>query len=94
VDTTETAAARIDRRPIWMRGLFMLLFLFAFGVGQSLLCFLALVQFIWLLSAGEANTRLGRFGKSLSLWLAAVGQFLTCASEEKPVPWADWPSSE
>ncbi len=94
MDTTETTAARIDRRPIWLRGLFMLLFMFAFGIGQTLLFFLTIVQFIWLLSAGEANARLGHFGTSLSRWLASVGTFLVCASEDKPFPWADWPSSD
>src|SRR5262245_52108414 len=36
-------------RDVWMRGLFMLLFIIAFWVGQTLLNLLAVVQFIWLL---------------------------------------------
>jgi Domain of unknown function (DUF4389) len=80
-------------RDAWMRGLFMLLFMIAFGVGVWLLNFLAIVQFIWLLFAREHNQLLARFGNSLSAWLAEVGRFLTCATEEKPFPWRSWPEA-
>ena len=94
MNSTETVTARPDKTVVWKRGLLMLVFVFAFGVGQTLLYFMALVQFIWLLSTGEPNGRLARFGKSHSLWLASVGQFLICATEDKPFPWADWPAAD
>ena len=56
-------------RDVWMRGLFMLLFIIAFWVGQTLLNLLAVVQFIWLLVARESNQFIARFGNSLSIWL-------------------------
>ena len=58
----------------------MLLFIIAFWVGQWLLIFLAIVQFIWLLAAREPNQFIARFGNSLSTWFAEVGRFLTCAT--------------
>jgi hypothetical protein len=78
-------------RDVWMRGLFMLLFIIAFWMGQTLLNVLAIVQFIWLLAAREANQFIARFGNSLSLWLAEIGRFLTCATDDKPFPWRPWP---
>jgi len=94
-DTTSTAeTSQASRRPIWMRGLFMLLLMVAFGFAQGLLWLLAIVQFLWLLFADETNTFLVRFGKSLSLWLAQTTQYVTCASEEKPFPWSAWPSGD
>ena len=75
----------------WKRGLFMLVFIFAFGVGQGLLYLMAVAQFLWLLLAGEPNKLLVGFGNSLALWLAATARFLSCATEEKPFPWAVWP---
>jgi hypothetical protein len=81
-------------RDIWIRGLFMLLFMIAFGVGQALLNLTALVQFIWLLVAKEPNQFLRRFGSSLSNWLAEIGRFLSCASDDKPFPWKSWPDSD
>jgi hypothetical protein len=77
-----------------MRGLFMLVLAVAFGVAQSLLFLTALVQFLWLLLAHEPNALLVKFGKSLSLWLAATARFLCCVTEEKPFPWAGWPQAD
>ena len=80
-------------RDVWKRGLFMLLFMVAFGVGQVLLNLLALLQFLWLLFAKESNQFLLRFGKSLSSWFSDAARFLSCATDEKPFPWKDWPDA-
>lgn len=68
----------------WKRGLFMLLFAIAFGIAHLILNAVAVVQFLWLLFANEPNRFLLRFGRSLSIWLADVARFMTCASDEKP----------
>jgi len=78
---------------VWMRGLFMLLLVIGFAIGQWLLNVLAIVQFLWLLFAREPNLMLASFGNSLLIWLAEVGRFLTCASDEKPFPWRPWPDT-
>jgi len=78
-------------RDVWMRGLFMLLFMIGFAVGVWLLNLLAIVQFVWLLAAREPNHFIARFGNSLSIWLAEIGRFLTCATDDKPFPWQSWP---
>jgi hypothetical protein len=83
----------VERSAAWKRGLFMLLFALAFGVAQSLLFLLALVQFLWLLFARERNQFLVRFGSSLSVWFADAAQFLSCATEEMPFPWRRWPNA-
>ena len=83
-----------SKRPIFMRGLFMLLLMIAFGIAQGLLWLVAIVQFLWLLFAGEPNAFLGRFGSSLALWLGETARFVSCASEIKPFPWAPWPSAD
>jgi hypothetical protein len=75
----------------WKRGLFMLLFALAFAAGQMVLNVIAIVQFIWLLAQHEHNERLAKFGKSLGLWLSETAAFLSCATEDKPFPWRDWP---
>ena len=72
----------------------MLVLVLAFGVAQSLLYLLALVQFLWLLLAREPNQLLLKFGKSLSLWLAETARFLCCATEKKPFPWTSWPQAD
>jgi hypothetical protein len=79
--------------PRWVHALHLLFFLIAFGIGQSLLGLIAVVQFVWLLATGGPNQVLRRFGASLARWFADAVLFLTCASNEKPFPWKDWPDS-
>ncbi len=43
-NTGEPAAETGSRRPIWIRGAFMLFFLFAFGLGLTLLAASAVIQ--------------------------------------------------
>ena len=83
---------QIRTNEIWKRGLFMLLFAFAFGIGEGLLILLAFVQFLWLLFAKEPNQNLNRFGTSLSIWFADTARFLSCESDQKPFPWRSWPN--
>ncbi len=80
-----------EPRSIWMRGLFMLLFAIAFGIGHMVLNAVTLVQFLWLLFTREPNAYLAHFGASLSTWLGDVARFQTCTTGDKPFPWRDWP---
>jgi hypothetical protein len=82
-----------DKRGVWKRGLFMLLFAVAFGIAQALLNLLAIVQFLWLLSTNGPNQFLLRFGRSLSVWFADAARFLSCATDEMPFPWKSWPDA-
>jgi Domain of unknown function (DUF4389) len=87
---TKAPDGKPTTRDVWMRGLFMLLFIMGFTVGQWLLNLLAIVQFLWLLFAREHNQFIAGFGNSLANWLAEVARFLTCATEDKPFPWRPW----
>lgn len=89
----EKEARATETREIWKRGLFMLLFAIGFCVGHFVLNLLAVVQFLWLLLAREPNQPLLRFGRSLSTWFADTARFLSCATDEKPFPWRDWPDT-
>ena len=89
--TAEPRSSRFADSAVWMRGLYMLLLVLAFGVAQTLLCVTAIAQFHWLLFAGEANSQIAQFGNSLSRWLADAARYLSCASDAKPFPWAPWP---
>lgn len=84
--------ATIGTSAVWMRGLFMLIFMVLLGVANGVLWAVMLIQFVWLLITRAPNAILVRFGRSLSLWAAEVVRFQTCASDGKPFPWQDWPS--
>ena len=70
-----------------------ILFVIAFGVAQMVLNTIAIVQFLWLLFTRKPNNPLVRFGNSLSIWLADVARFQTCATDERPFPWRPWPKA-
>ncbi len=91
--TTPVRKSSIADPATWMRGLYMLLFVFAFSVAHALLVVTAIAQFLWLLFGGETNAQIAQFGTSLSKWLADTGRFLSGASEDKPFPWASWPTA-
>ncbi|MEO8530878.1 MAG: DUF4389 domain-containing protein [Deltaproteobacteria bacterium] len=71
----------------WLRGLFMLVFAVLVSFAVPILGLLAVVQFFWMLFAGEKNEAVAEFGGHLSAWLADVGRFGTGISDEKPFPW-------
>lgn len=91
---THGTDVRMPPNAVWKRGLFMLLFIIAFGIAEAILGLIAVVQFLWLLFTREPNQSLVSFGKSLAFWLADVAAFQSCATEQKPFPWDEWPREE
>jgi len=81
----------LDSRPVWKRGLFMLLIAIAFSIGQMALNIITIVQFFWLLVLHERNEYLARTGALLANWFAEAARFQSGATEDKPFPWRPWP---
>jgi hypothetical protein len=70
-----------------------LLLLIAAEIAQFLMWVTAIVQFGWMLFTGAPNVFLREFGASLSIWIGQTVRFVSCASEERPFPWAPWPKA-
>ena len=83
---------QMQHESIVLRVLWMLLFLLVWQVAQTLLGLLVLVQLIYLLVYGAPNAGLMNFGDSLSQFLAQIGRFGSFHTEQKPWPFADWPT--
>lgn len=81
-----------QRESIILRVLWMLLFLLVWQVAQTLLGALVLLQLIYRLVYGAPNASMMNFGDSLSQFLAQIGRFGTFHTEQKPWPFADWPT--
>ncbi|MEL6766459.1 MAG: DUF4389 domain-containing protein [Pseudomonadota bacterium] len=77
----------------WWRGGYMLLFVIAFSLAQSLHTLIAAVQFLALVIFGAPNAQLSAFGASLAEWTRETSRFLTCADDEKPWPFRPWPEA-
>lgn len=81
-------------RNIWMRGLYMLLMSIAYQISGTLVCIVAVIQFVMVLLAGSPNVQLQAFGSSLGRYLRQIVDFLSFATEEMPFPFSAWPSGD
>ena len=90
----EEMKQRLTRRDIWVRAIFMVIFVIAYSIAELLLTLVALVQFFIVLFTGQANRNLLQFGSNLSTYMYQLFRFLTFNSEPQPFPFADWPREE
>jgi len=96
-DTTHESVPQRAPRPYtdrhtWERLVYTLLFAIAFNVAEVVLWAITAVQFLFKLFTGVANQQLRGFGQSLGTFMYDVILFLTFRSDEKPFPFAPWPT--
>ena len=94
MDQENDRAEPYVRPSPWARLLAMIILGIAFGVGQSVMGLIALVQFIWTLIDKEPNENLLGFSNSLAAWLHQVARFMMFNTDDRPFPWTEWPGQE
>lgn len=77
---------------ILLRVLWMIVYVLVWQVAQFILGAVVLVQLIYRLIYGAPSASLMNFGDSLSQFLAQIGRFGSFHSDQKPWPFADWPT--
>lgn len=77
------------RDEIWERFLFMIVFLILFAVAETLLWFVTVAQFLWMLFSGGPNHAIAEFGARLGVWLKRVALYQSGTTDEKPFPWRE-----
>lgn len=77
---------------IALRILWMLLFVIVWQVAEVVLAGVVIVQLGYRLIYGAPSGSLMNFGDSLSQFVAQIGRFGTFHSDQKPWPFADWPT--
>ncbi|MBW2291751.1 MAG: DUF4389 domain-containing protein [Deltaproteobacteria bacterium] len=83
---------RQEHESIWVRGLYMLLFVLIYGVAEVVVTAVCVIQFGWVVATEERNPRLERFGGSLSEFVYHVVRYWTFVSDERPFPFTEWPA--
>jgi len=78
----------------WLRGLFMLLFVFLLLVARVVTGAVVVIQFLFTVFTGQCNDNLREFGASLAMYVYQALLFVTYNSESKPFPFAPWPSRD
>jgi hypothetical protein len=81
----------LERMPIGIRMLYMLLFAIAFWILIWVLAVTVIAQLLLTLLGGECNAELLKFSKGLSSYTAQVIEFLTFLTDRPPFPFAAWP---
>lgn len=82
----------LERESIVLRMLWMVIFVVVWQLAELLLAAVVLLQLGYRLFYSAPNAGLLSFGDSLSQYLAQIGRFGTFNTEEKPWPFADWPT--
>lgn len=77
-------------KTIWIRGLYMLLFLLIHGLVKGVIVAVTVVQFILVAINKAPNEPLRKFGQGISTYLYDITQFLVFNTEHKPFPFDDW----
>tara|TARA_B100000959_G_C14642223_1_gene484766 strand:- start:194 stop:583 length:390 start_codon:yes stop_codon:yes gene_type:complete len=77
---------------IWTRLGYMVLYIIAYAVAETVFALVAIFQFLSALFTRQVNTPLATFAANLSWYIYQIIQFQTFNSEEKPFPFSDWPN--
>lgn len=80
-------------RNVWLRGVFMLLFIFLMGIAKFVTLVVVAMQFLHLLLTGKMNKNLLQFGNSLSVYHYHIMLYLTYNSDVQPFPMSSWPEN-
>jgi len=82
----------VSDKDTWMRFVYMVVICAAFYLSIMLTFATAIFQFLARLFNGASFTGVAEFGANLAQYHLQVTRFLTFASDEKPFPFAAFPS--
>ena len=76
-----------QRKALAVRGIQVLVIGVMMNIGVTIIGFLALVQFLWMLFANERNSAIADLGIKIKDWYSSAIAFMLGNSEQKPFPW-------
>lgn len=83
---------RVTAKPTWTRGLYILLFVVIYNIAEIVVYAVVILQFLFTLFTGNRNLQLQSLGKNLSTFIYQVFMYITYNSDDRPYPFAPWPS--
>ena len=76
-----------QRKALAVRGIQMLIIGEMMNIGLTIIGFLALVQFLWMLFTNERNNAIADLVVKIKDWYGNAIAFILGNSEQKPFPW-------
>lgn len=92
-DQNQASPVAAARQAVFIRALFMILFVIIYYVAGWLVVAVAVFQFVVVLITGKQNSNLTAFGEGLSRFIYQIARFLTFNTEDKPFPFSEWPGA-
>ena len=90
-ESRQEIADHVKSKSTWMRLVFMLIFVALWTISRIVVGAVVVLQFLWVLFAGEPNPRLGRLGQDLATYTYQIVMYLTFNTQRRPFPYDDWP---
>ena len=81
----------LTAKETWLRGFFILVFIFLLSIAKIVTWAVVVVQFFFTLFSGRTNKNLLSFGYSLSWFIHQCLMFITFNTDVKPFPYTPWP---
>jgi hypothetical protein len=88
----EDLKKNVKDKDTWLRFVYLVVFGVAFYLSIGLTFATSVFQFLAKLFSGSSFVGLADFGDNLATYQAQVTRFLTFASDDKPFPFAPFPS--
>ena len=76
-----------QRKALAVRGIQMLIIGVMMNIGFTIIGFLALVQFLWMMFTNERNSSIVDLGVNIRDWYGTAIAFMFGNSDQKPFPW-------
>ncbi len=89
-EPTDGSEDDMEDQNIWLRGLWMLVFIALMWVARGIMIVAAVIQFFWMLFASARNPHVAAFGEDLGDWMARATIYVTGATEDRPFPFDRW----
>lgn len=81
-------------QTIWVRGLYMLLFVLFYSIAEIVMGAVVIVQFGYRLFNEENHPRLLSLGAAIASYIYQILRFLSFNTERMPYPFSEWPEGE
>jgi len=91
---TNSETKPVREKSLWVRALYMLVFLLAFGISESVLYLLTIIGLIYRAIKGETNQHLVNFGHSLGQYVQQITDYLSFNTDTEPFPFDRWPGNQ
>ena len=91
---SSTLETNVKQKSTWLRLFFMFVLSLLFGLALCVTAVVVIVQFFFVLLAGESKDELKAFGQSMAIYSKQVIEYLSFNTEDKPFPFdGAWPTS-